>query len=111
MISIEKAHGCARVRRDRPRPGTFHDIYPHMDSFAEDEGPLPLGVIDPDAAFAVWWNLVQLVALVYVAVFVPVRVAWANEPHVFSAVWFIELTIDCYFLTGNGNTVVEVQPC
>ena len=34
-----------------------------MDSLAEDEGPLPLGVIDPDAAFAVWWNLVQLVAV------------------------------------------------
>ena len=44
------------MRRDRPRPGTFHDIYPQMDSFAEDEGPLPVGIIDPDAAFAVWWN-------------------------------------------------------
>ena len=40
--------------------GTFHDIYPHMDSRAEDEGPLPAGIIDPDAVFAVWWNLVQV---------------------------------------------------
>jgi hypothetical protein len=43
--------------------GTSHDIYPNMDSAAEDEGPLPAGIIDPDAAFAVWWNLVQLVAV------------------------------------------------
>ena len=27
-----------------------------MDSLAEDEGPLPAGIIDPDAAFAVWWS-------------------------------------------------------
>jgi hypothetical protein len=27
-----------------------------MDSLAEDEGPLPAGIIDPDAAFTVWWN-------------------------------------------------------
>jgi hypothetical protein len=36
--------------------GTSHDIYPNMDSLAEDEGPLPAGIIDPDAAFAVWWS-------------------------------------------------------
>lgn len=69
--------------------GTSHDIYPNMDSAAEDEGPLPAGIIDPDAAFAVWWNLAQLVALVYVAVFVPIRVAWGNEPAPFSSVWFV----------------------
>ena len=45
-----------------------------------------------------WWNLVQLVVLVYVAMFVPVRVAWGNEPETYSAVWFVELCIDCYFL-------------
>ena len=69
--------------------GTSHDIYPNMDSLAEDEGPLPAGIIDPDATFAVWWNLAQLVALVYVAVFVPIRVAWGNEPAPFSSVWFV----------------------
>ena len=45
------------------------------------------------------WNLVQIVALVYVAVFVPIRVAWANEPPPFTFVWFVELVIDIYFLT------------
>jgi hypothetical protein len=33
-----------------------------------------------------------------VAIFVPVRVAWSNEPDAVSAIWFVELTIDIYFL-------------
>ena len=62
-----------------------------------------------DSAWA-RWNLAQLVALVYVSIFVPVRFAWANEPRVFSVVWFIELAIDCYFLTGDDRITVGVQP-
>ena len=60
------------------------------------------------------WNLAQLIALVYVSIFVPVRVAWANEPRVFSAVWFIELAIDCYFLAGDARIIYcggSVDPC
>ena len=82
--------------------GTSHDIYPNMDSAAEDEGPLPAGIIDPDATFAVWWNLAQLVALVYVAVFVPIRVAWGNEPAPFSSVWFVA--------SGRGRRCYSI-PC
>jgi hypothetical protein len=123
-----------------------------MDSLAEDEGPLPAGIIDPDAAFAVWWNqprggplvprchwpsfrhrlsfprglhgtpavvscspkvvtdsararwnLVQIVALVYVAVFVPIRVAWANEPAPFSSVWSAT--------SGHGQRCYSISPC
>jgi hypothetical protein len=83
--------------------GTSHEIYPNMDSAAEDEGPLPAGVIDPDGNFAVWWNLVQIIALVYVAVFVPVRVAWANEPAPFSAVWFVTCR--------RGQRCYSISPC
>ena len=46
----------------------------------------------------VYWNSLQLLALIYVAIFVPVRVAWSNEPDALSAIWFVELAIDVYFL-------------
>ena len=80
--------------------GKFNDLYPtRLESQAEDEGPLPSGIFDPDATFAIWWNLVQLVALIYVAIFVPMRVGFGNEPDPFTVVWFIEACIDLYFLT------------
>jgi hypothetical protein len=75
-------------------------VYPKtVETKATDEGPLPKMIFDPEGDFVMWWNIIQVVALTYVMLFLPIRVGWGNDPDVFSWIWFVELLIDVYFLS------------
>lgn len=55
-------------------------------------------VLHPNARFRSRWDIAQVVALVYVAFFVPARTGFSIDLEVFSWEWWIELLVDVYFI-------------
>ena len=55
-------------------------------------------VIDPDSAFSTYWDIAQVVFLVYVAIFVPMRACFQYDTQLFSAMWVVDTIVDVYFI-------------
>jgi hypothetical protein len=55
--------------------------------------------IDPDGVFRAHWDQVQVAALFYVAILVPLRVGFSLELELLSFSWWVELVVDIYFIT------------
>jgi hypothetical protein len=55
-------------------------------------------VIDESAPFRRRWDMVQVVALLYVAVLVPIRTGFSQELEPLSSAWWVELCVDVYFI-------------
>ena len=84
--------------RMRLQWGPVHDIY---DSVAESRfavGELPQWIRDPDSQFSAIWDLTQVALLLYVAVTVPLRAGFDIAVPLWSTGFFIDLTIDLYFV-------------
>jgi hypothetical protein len=57
-----------------------------------------LPVIYPESKLRLRWDAIQAVALLYVALMVPIRTGFFADPTVLSAGWWIELAVDIYFI-------------
>ena len=55
-------------------------------------------VLDPNSRFRQSWDIVQAFLLIYVGVVCPYRVAFGVEVVVFSFIFWIELSMDLYFI-------------
>jgi hypothetical protein len=55
-------------------------------------------MIKPQGKLRWWWDMLQVFALVYVALLVPLRTGFALELVLFSWQWWVELLVDVYFI-------------
>ena len=96
--------------------GPLHDIYPDPVSTGSrfKEAALPHLILNPHGSFRLYWDLTQILALLYVAIVVPFvlcfdpvtdpdspRQAAPHESswdHIFSPVWWLAFSVDVYFV-------------
>ena len=86
--------------------GSVHDLYPQNDeSDYSDVEFVPRHIRHPDSPLSIGWDLFQVIALMYVAALVPLRLCFDYEPMPPSADglgqlgWWSDLVIDLYFIT------------
>ncbi len=89
--------------------GSVHDLYPHnFESDYTDVDIVPRHIRHPDSRVSIGWDLLQVIALMYVAALVPLRIGFNYEPQPPSADglkplgelgWWSDLVIDLYFIT------------
>jgi hypothetical protein len=60
--------------------------------------PLPWNVRDPESRFSSAWDMLQVFFLCFVSYTVPYRAGFGVEIEIFSAWWFLDTTIDLYFI-------------
>ena len=56
---------------------------------------------DPDSVFSMYWDLVQVCVLLYVAMLVPIRTAFEVDLELFAIAWWIELVVDIPWYTSS----------
>ena len=100
--------------------GNVHMLYGKASSLFEDAA-MPRGVRDPDSNFSAFWDICQLVLLLYVSFTVPYRTCFDLETPLWTFAFFFDLTVDIYFLSdlilnfrtsfydSSGIRVVEVR--
>ena len=108
--------------------GDIHNIY--LTNRTESlfiQKPIPKHIRDPDSEFSQYWDLVQIIALLYVTVMVPLRSGFVDRQgeqlskvEAGSLMWWLDLFIDLYFFVDFGLTfmtaywlpegVMEVRP-
>ncbi len=64
-------------------------------------------VLHPDHVYRKRWDMVQVVALLYVAILVPARTGFAIDLEPGSWTWWLELCVDVYFI---GDIFVNCTP-
>ena len=85
-----------------------------------EEAPIPKKIRDPDSSFSGWWDLMQVIFLLYVAYAVPIRVGFSVDVKT-GSIWFlIGVVIDIYFIVDlfmnfrtaywKENGMLEVDP-
>ena len=57
-----------------------------------------LPVLDPDSRSRLRWDMAQVVALLYVALTVPIRTGFNQDLRPLDTGWWVELVVDCYFI-------------
>ncbi len=83
--------------------GSLHELYPQKSESAHVEDFVPPNIRHPDSRRSIVWDLLQVFALIYVAVFVPLRICFDYEPRPPSADglgdvgWWADLVMDLYF--------------
>jgi hypothetical protein len=90
------------MRRDW---GKLDDVYGHHES---DFKAIPLAwyIRDPSSTFSTWWDLVQVVFLMYVTWTVPLRSCFGIEIEIPSLAWGFDTVVDVYFLFDLGLNFV-----
>lgn len=83
-----------RMRKDW---GHLQATYGHTESTF---GTVPIigWVIDPDSTFSMRWDALQVIFLIYVTIFVPLRACFQFDVDIFSVMWFIDTAVDLYFI-------------
>jgi Ca2+-binding EF-hand superfamily protein len=101
--------------------GSLHDIYGvQKGGTMFEEAPIPKKIRDPDSSFSGWWDLCQVIFLMYVAYAVPIRVGFSVDVET-GSIWFlIGVVIDIYFIVDlfmnfrtaywKENGMLEVDP-
>ena len=80
--------------------GVLHDLYkgaPDMGSFMV-ESPPGSCIKLPDSTFSVNWDMAQVVALIYVAIFVPFNTGFDVDEELLTTAWFVDVSVDLYFI-------------
>ena len=80
------------------RWGDIHALYPNASSSSifEDK-PIPPYIRDPDGAFATYWDLVQVIVLLYVSFSFPFTYAFDIITSPKDTLFWWDLFVDCYF--------------
>ncbi len=78
--------------------GPLHDIYDSQQDSRFDQAELPRCIRDPESTFSAFWDLTQVILLLYVAITVPLRAGFSIEVELWSADFFLDLAIDLYFI-------------
>eukprot|EP01043_Picozoa_sp_COSAG02_P023529 COSAG02_NODE_1260_length_13563_cov_28.883764_3_plen_1060_part_00 len=77
--------------------GDIHDMYGYSESdFAEV--PIPKYIRDPDSLFSGFWDLLQLVMLLLVCYYVPLRTGFGVTVELWSYDFWQDAVIDIYFI-------------
>jgi Ca2+-binding EF-hand superfamily protein len=79
--------------------GPLHDIYDSQQDSRFDVAELPRWVRDPDSSFSAFWDLTQVMLLLYVAITVPLRAGFSLEVELWSVAFFVDAVIDLYFIS------------
>jgi hypothetical protein len=92
--------------------GSVHDVYGSKKGSMFEEQPIPKGIRDPDSTFSGWWDLGQIIFLLYISWAVPLRVGLSIDVANWSFWFFFELIVDVYFwidLVLNFRTAYWAQ--
>ncbi len=86
--------------------GDLHELYPQNAESRHIEEFVPRFIRHPDSNFSVAWDVIQVFALMYVAVLVPLRLCFDYEPQppgfqngLGQFEWWTDLVVDLYFMT------------
>ena len=96
-------HGATFAGRERAAAGHGGAVKACCDSVCP--------IIKMDSKARQHWDKIQVIALMYVAVLVPIRTGFEIELQPFEYDWWLDLLVDLYFITVSSQAICRCLCC
>jgi Ca2+-binding EF-hand superfamily protein len=82
--------------------GQLHEIYESNQESRFMLTPVPKYIKDPDSSFSGFWDIAQVILLLYVSIIVPLRAGFQIATPLWTFAFFFDAFVDVYFIVDLG---------